>query len=297
MKRRPLVSIGLPTFNREKLLRRAVEALLAQNYPALELVISDNCSPDGTEAFCRALAAREPRVKYHRQSKNMGATANYLEVQRRATGEYYMNMADDDTPATNYVSECVAALESDPTLAIVLGTPLMTQGDEVVKEGAKTNLLQESGADRVCAYYRTVEENVAFLGVMRASVLRNTPPVPNTMGNDWLYMAAVAFQGKIRTIATTSIRKQIGGASRSTRQIAAHLGLPRIQGVLPIESIMLSAFQDVAWRNPVYAALGAARRWRLATRVAKTLSMRFHVGRVAKGVRRRLTGKRRAKTP
>lgn len=289
----PIVSIGLPTYNREKLLRRAVDALLSQDYPALELVISDNASTDGTEAFCRALADRDPRVKYFRQPKNAGATANYLEVQRRATGDYYMNMADDDTPAVNYVSECVAALEADPKLAIALGRPLMSEGEVVVKDGARTNLLQESGADRVVAYYRTVEENVAFLGVMRASVLRATPPAPNTMGNDWLYMAAVAFQGKIRTLETTSIKKQMGGASRSTKEIAAYLKLPRIQGVLPIESIMLSAFQDVAWRNPVFAPLGPLRRWRLASRVAKTLSMRFHVGRVAKGVRRRLSRKAR----
>jgi len=290
----PLVSIGLPTYNREALLRRAVLALLGQDHPAIELVVSDNASTDGTEAFCRALAAREPRVKYFRQRKNMGATANYLEVQRRATGAYYMNMADDDTPATNYVSECVAALEADPTLAIALGRPLMSQDGVVVKDGAKTNLLSDSGADRVCAYYRTVEENVAFLGVMRTCVMRAIPPVPNTMGNDWLYMAAVAFQGKIRTIETTSILKQMGGASRTTKQIAEFLELPRIQGVLPIESIMLSAFQDVAWRNPVFAPLGAAGRWRLATRVAKTLSMRFHVGRVKKGLKRRLTGRPRA---
>jgi hypothetical protein len=288
----PVVSIGLPTYNREALLRRAVASLLAQDYPALELVISDNASPDGTEAFCRELAAKDPRVRYVRQATNVGATKNYLAVQALAAGAYYMNMADDDTPAPNYVSECVKALEADPSLAIVLGRPLMSEGETVVKEGAQTNLLQERPADRVCAYYRTVEENVAFLGVMRTSVLRNTPPVPNTMGNDWLYMAAVAFQGKIRTIGSTSILKQMGGASRTTRQIAKALGLPKIQGVLPIESIQLSAFQDIAWRNPVYAPLGAARRWSLAMRVVQTLSMRFHVARVKRGVKRRLSGKR-----
>jgi glycosyltransferase involved in cell wall biosynthesis len=285
----PLVSIGLPTYNRETLLRRAVESLLAQDYPAVELLISDNASPDGTEAYCRDLAAREPRVKYFRQPRNVGATANYVDVQRRATGAYYMNMADDDAPAPNYLRECVAALEADPTLVIALGVPLMSEGDVVVKEGARTNLLDASGADRVCAYYRTVEENVAFLGVMRTRVVRATPPSPNTMGNDWLYMAAVAFQGKIRTVESTSIRKQVGGASRSTRQIAKSLGLPRIQGVLPMESIMLSAFRDVAWRHPVFAPLGAVGRWRLAARVVGTLSMRFHFRRAKKGLKRRLS--------
>jgi glycosyltransferase involved in cell wall biosynthesis len=286
----PLVSIGLPTYNREPLLRKAAAAVLGQDYPNLDVVISDNASTDGTEAFCRELAARDPRVRYVRQATNVGATKNYLAVQALATGEYYMNMADDDTPAPNYVSECVKALEADPRTAVALGRPLMSDGDTTVKEGASTNLLDEDGGSRVVAYYASVEENVAFLGVMRRSVLRSTPPAPNTMGGDWLYVAAIAFQGRIVTLESTSIRKQMGGASRSTRQIAKSLGLPRIQGVLPMESIMLSSFADTAWRCPVFAPLGRFGRLGLALRVEWALFRRFN-GRRARRVLHKLTGR------
>jgi hypothetical protein len=289
--RRPLVSIGLPTYNREKLLRKALAAVLAQDYADLEVVVSDNASPDGTEAFCRETAARDPRVRYVRQPENIGPTRNYLAVQALATGEYYMNMADDDTPAPNYVSECVKALEADPGLAVALGRPLMSDGDLTVKDGAVTNLLAEDGRDRVVAYYADVEENVAFLGVMRRSVLAATPPAPNTMGGDWLHVAAIAFQGKIRTLGTTSIRKQVGGASRNTRQIAKALGLPWIQGVLPMESIMLATFADTAWRCPVFAPLGRSGRLRLALRVEWTLLRRFTLQRMRRAGRL-LTGRR-----
>ena len=48
----PLVSVGVPVWNREKLIRDAIESVLAQDYPNLEVIISDNDSSDGTGAIC-----------------------------------------------------------------------------------------------------------------------------------------------------------------------------------------------------------------------------------------------------
>ena len=54
-----LLSIGIPTFNRAETLKQAVESLLAQDYPNIELVISDNASTDDTERVCREFC-RDP---------------------------------------------------------------------------------------------------------------------------------------------------------------------------------------------------------------------------------------------
>ncbi len=48
MKKHPLVSIGMPIFNEARFITRSLEALISQNYPCLELIISDNASTDGT---------------------------------------------------------------------------------------------------------------------------------------------------------------------------------------------------------------------------------------------------------
>ena len=71
----PLVSVGIPTFNRLIMLRRAVDSALSQDYPNLEVVISDNASTDGTQAWCEQLARRDSRVRYVRQPNTRDAGA------------------------------------------------------------------------------------------------------------------------------------------------------------------------------------------------------------------------------
>src|SRR5262249_32325356 len=91
-----LVSIGLPTYNRADLLKRAVDSLLGQTYQNIELIISDNCSSDGTQRVCQEYAAKDRRVRYHRQKENIGLLAIASFVLREARGEYFMWPSDDD---------------------------------------------------------------------------------------------------------------------------------------------------------------------------------------------------------
>lgn len=52
----PLVTIGIPTYNRfDGYFPGALEAALTQDYPNIEIVVSDNASTDGTEAFMRSV--------------------------------------------------------------------------------------------------------------------------------------------------------------------------------------------------------------------------------------------------
>ena len=73
----PLISVGIPTFNRAAQLARAAGSVLSQTHANLELVISDNASADETESLCRALCESDPRVRYLRQPLNRGPTANF----------------------------------------------------------------------------------------------------------------------------------------------------------------------------------------------------------------------------
>jgi glycosyltransferase involved in cell wall biosynthesis len=85
----PPLTIGLPVYNGQNYLSESLDSLLAQTYPDLELIISDNASVDGTEAICRDYAARDGRIRYVRQQANIGAGLSAdigtLEVPHRPT--------------------------------------------------------------------------------------------------------------------------------------------------------------------------------------------------------------------
>jgi len=93
----PLVSVGIPTYNRPEGLRRTLECITRQTYKNLEIIISDNCSPGPeTEVVAREFMVKDSRIQYFRQEKNMGGAFNLKFVLKKATGEYFMWAADDD---------------------------------------------------------------------------------------------------------------------------------------------------------------------------------------------------------
>ena len=92
--RMPLVSIGIPTFNRQLLLKRAIESALAQTYPNLEIIVSDNASTDGTQHYLSSL--NDERLKTIVNSENLGMVANWDKCLAAAKGEYFLLMSDDD---------------------------------------------------------------------------------------------------------------------------------------------------------------------------------------------------------
>lgn len=116
--RPPLVSVGLPTFNRPDMLREAVNSILGQTFADFELVISDNCSTDPKVAeLCAQWAERDPRITYIRQPLQRSATDNFLAVFRMTSAPLFMWAADDDLWNDAFLEKAVAALDHDDSIS------------------------------------------------------------------------------------------------------------------------------------------------------------------------------------
>ena len=90
----PLVSIGIPTYNRRDLACRAVRSVLDQSYGNLEIIVSDNASTDGTADAVEAIA--DSRIKLLKQPSNIGMIGNFNACLIAASGEYFLMLSDDD---------------------------------------------------------------------------------------------------------------------------------------------------------------------------------------------------------
>src|ERR1700722_12343084 len=264
----PLVSIGIPTYSRAAKLERAIRSVLGQTHANLEVVISDNASEDDTEAFCRALCAREPRVRYLRSPVNRGPTANFNTVIHELRGDYAMLLSDDDWLDPDYVATCLAELREAPELVLACGIGRYLRDGDVVRSGVEMRLEQDSSRARVLAYVRDVDENGLFYGLMERGVMHNAAPLRNVLGNDWLLAAAIAAQGKATTLTATSINRELDGTSADFAKLCATLGLPGWQARVPHLVIAWQLIADIGWRAPAYRALGPAARARLACAAA-----------------------------
>jgi glycosyltransferase involved in cell wall biosynthesis len=131
MKSAPLVSIGISTYNRaDSYLRPALTSALEQTYPNLEIIVSDNCSADGTEELVKGLG--DPRIRYFRQERNIGPINNFNFCLARARGTYFQLLHDDDLIDPDFVESCMSAVGSGPDVGIVL------TGARVIDAAGKT---------------------------------------------------------------------------------------------------------------------------------------------------------------
>lgn len=82
----PKLSIGLFVYNGERYLAGALGAFLDQTFDDFELILSDNASTDRTDEICRAFAAVDNRIRYHRFAAARRSCARPLADITRVTG-------------------------------------------------------------------------------------------------------------------------------------------------------------------------------------------------------------------
>lgn len=285
----PRVVIGIPTYNRAQSLRRAVESALAQDYSNLVVLISDNASTDETPQVCEALSSVDSRVTVVRHAENRGATNNFIAAFERAEGELFMWLADDDWLEAGYVARCAQALRSDSGVVLAGGLGRYYERGAWRRDGVAVNCLSSHPALRVLQYYRQVDDNAIFYGVMRLSAARRVA-VRDCLGADWFFIAALAYQGKVVTVDRAIVHRGLGGASQSLRKMARALSAPAWQGRVPLTFTLAAyAARDIAtcgvyadlpgWRRRAFGMLVSC--WLCAIKPVQELRRRFGAQRAA----------------
>lgn len=127
---KPLLSIAIPTYNRDRFLQELLDSLLPQISPEMpiELIISDNCSTDETEATVRDLIEKGHSINYVRNGVNIGPDANFLQCFEAASGKYAWILGDDDILLEGTVSKLLHLLSSN-NYSIVYLWPYWFQRD------------------------------------------------------------------------------------------------------------------------------------------------------------------------
>lgn len=195
----PRVSIGVPVYNGSQYIQRAVESFLRQTFDDLEIVISDNASTDETGLICRKMAEAEPRIRYFRAERNLGARANYNRVFDLSRGEYFKWAAHDDACAPSYVEKCVTILDGDPTAVLChsrsyvideLGTPLREHIDNY-------HLVGSTPSERLRhAFLAGAWVFHPVFGLARRRALERTSLIGNYVGSDYVLLAELAMAGR-----------------------------------------------------------------------------------------------------
>lgn len=133
----PLISVVLPIYNVEKVLRRCVDSVLNQTYRNLEVILVDDGSPDGCPAICDEYALQDPRVKViHKQNAGLGYARNTgIE---HATGKYICFFDSDDYIEPTTLEECCALAEKEKADLVCYGNTEETSQGKIMKTRVPT---------------------------------------------------------------------------------------------------------------------------------------------------------------
>jgi len=113
----PRVSVVLPTYNHEKLVRECIQSVLGQTYQDFEVVITDDGSTDGTVNVIKEFD--DSRIQLYTHAENKGACTAINNCIRKAVGEYIAVLNSDDAWEPTKLEKQVKYLDSHPEIGAV----------------------------------------------------------------------------------------------------------------------------------------------------------------------------------
>lgn len=199
----PLVSVGMPVYNGAKTLRRALDSILEQDYPNLELIISDNASTDETSKVCREYASRDSRIVYYRAKKNMGASWNFNHALKLSKGKYFMWAAHDDLRLPTYISKCVNQLERNEKA-------VLCQSYTVVSIEGSEKPLYVATLDTIACITCPIKRfsivlkflsATAIYGLIRTETAKKIKPLGNYLSTDIVFIHELSLYGEFSQVS------------------------------------------------------------------------------------------------
>lgn len=277
----PLVTIGVPTYNRSAGLLRTIESIKTQNYPNLDILISDNGSTDNTPEVCQNLAIENSNVRFVRHNKNRGITFNFQYVLSIANGEFFMFHSDDDTLNPDVLPQYVDFLVHNPDFVLVSGNVNFWDNERLHLTEKDFDFTSEDPAERILSFYRKVLHTGIYHGLMRREVAA-AYPLNNVMATDWYFLAALLSQGKMRNLEISAYNKRFGGTSDTFEKYAQNIGSGKFSAYNPMLYMAWKAAMDILNRKAILPNYSTSKKLCLATRVFWCIFNRFYTQKLLK---------------
>lgn len=137
----PLVSVLMPTYNREKFVGEAIESVLSQTYPNFELLVVDDGSTDKTKSVVQKYLT-DPRVKYF-YKENGGQSSGRNLGFKNSKGDYIAFLDSDNKWKPEKLKICMTAALDNPDVGVVYGDNITI--DEHGNEIGRDTMRRHSG--------------------------------------------------------------------------------------------------------------------------------------------------------
>ncbi len=259
---KPLVSLGIPTYNQIHLLRPTLDSILSQNYENIEIIISDNASNDGTAECLKSYADSDARIKYFRHPQNKGPYFNYDACRRLAMGRYFMWVDPGEELLPKVLETYVSFMEANQDYVTVSGKINYWEKGSLIYTEKGFSLEDDNPFHRVQSFYSQVQQGTLLYGLHRNVWIRQNPIRRNLVG-DWHFIAANAFMGKVKSLNRVGSQrvdvKDSWGEAYLT-DLIGRLGLSKYWTRFPKLRVALETFEATTSYFPVFHSIPILKR-------------------------------------
>jgi len=189
----PLISVALCTYNGARWLPLQLDSVLAQDWPSLEVVAVDDASTDGTPALLEAYAARDARVRLHRNAVNVGLRRNFEIALGLCRGELVAPCDQDDVWRPDKLRLLTAALDGHAA-AYCDSLLVDEQGHSLGRRLSDILRLRAIDDPAVQIFGNCISGHALLL---RRAVAERALPFPEGMAHDWWLAFVAAGEGGI----------------------------------------------------------------------------------------------------
>lgn len=185
--------MALCTFNGSRFLEQQISSLLAQRDVALEVIVCDDGSTDGTWPLLEAWAAMDQRIRLFQNPQRLGFSANFAQAMSYCRGEYIAPCDQDDFWMPDKLSRLVAHM-GEHLLCYCDSSLIDEQGNSLNQRiSERISMYQGHGVLPLC-FWSSVSGHAL---VFRASLLRQAQPFPPDCFYDWWLAAVAASHGSV----------------------------------------------------------------------------------------------------
>lgn len=219
--RLPLVTMSVKAYRQEHLVVQAIESVFAQTYPNLEIILSDDSSPDGTFAVMERMAAdyRGPhRVRLNRNPVNLGIAAHSNRIWELASGRLLTGCAGDDIAHPDKVARLVEAWRASGGKAAMVHSAVI----QIDTEGHELELIRPAPSSRVdpspLDICRMRQNGIGATALYDRRILDVFGPLPATAQiEDGPMFFRAALLGGIAYVDAPLVNYRVGGVSDGRR--------------------------------------------------------------------------------
>lgn len=122
MENKPLVTIMIPVYNREKLIEETLECALNQEFDNYEVVVVDNKSTDKTFEILKGYIKKYKNLRIFQNDENLGPVKNWKVGIEKAQGKYLKILWSDDQISKDFLKKTVPILEGNDEIGFVYTT-------------------------------------------------------------------------------------------------------------------------------------------------------------------------------